>query len=70
MSGVTEGPEQPYGPGAICDRCGHFASRHDQDGCRGVTRGCAYGCADKPFLWRGAEWPRPWLPTPEGLVSA
>jgi hypothetical protein len=56
-------PEQPYGPGAMCDECGHFAGRHDEDGCTGVSKPCT--CAG--MLWLGTRWPRPWLPAPEGL---
>jgi hypothetical protein len=57
-------PEQPYGPGAMCDDCGHFAGRHNEDGCPGINNGC--DCAG--MLWLGTRWPRPWLPAPEGLA--
>lgn len=62
---MTE-PVQPYGPGAICEECGHFSGRHDEDGCPGVLNACA--C--KGMLWLGTRWPRPWLPAPEGLVAS
>lgn len=59
-------PAHPYGPGAFCDGCGHFAARHDQNGCSGV-----YGpCKCKAMLWEGHRWPRPWLAAPEGLLPA
>lgn len=60
---TTAPPEQPYGPGAICEECGHFAGRHDPDGCPGVLRDCA--C--RGMLWRKVRWPRPWLAAPDGL---
>jgi hypothetical protein len=62
--------EPPYGPGAICETCGHFASRHDKDGCHGVDPevGCRYGKRGtdkhpvqcKVFLWQGLKYPEPW----------
>lgn len=60
-------PQRPYGPGAFCDGCGHFASRHGPEGCMGFP--------DKPcrcpsMLWNGYRWPRPWLGPPEGLRPA
>jgi hypothetical protein len=63
-----------YGPGAICDTCGHFAAHHDEHGCHGVTqpKGCVYGIDGQPcgvFRWQGRDWPRPWLPEPEGLAT-
>jgi hypothetical protein len=58
-------PMQPYGPGAFCDDCGHFAGRHDPGGCSGVSEPCP--CL--AMLWRGYRWPRPWLPAPEGTKS-
>jgi hypothetical protein len=61
-------PEQPYGPGAICDDCGHFAERHDPQGCHFPRPDAACCCAG--MLWLGTRWPRPWLPAPEGLVNA
>lgn len=63
-------PEQPYGPGAFCDTCGHFAARHGEDGCL-FPGGCKHGKVEgQPctvMTWQGIEWPRPWLPAPEGL---
>lgn len=62
---------QPYGPGAICDDCGHFAGRHNEKGCNtedlvrsGIRK---EPCDCKGMLWLGTRWPRPWLPAPEGL---
>jgi hypothetical protein len=58
----------PYGPGAICDDCGHFAARHDEEGCHGVPeigRACTHGGGEntgKPctaMLWRGIRWLNP-----------
>jgi len=57
--------EPPYGPGALCEECGHFAARHGAGGCTGVTASC--GCAG--MRWLGVLWPRPWLPAPDGLVA-
>jgi hypothetical protein len=62
---VSRKPEQPYGPGAICAQCGHFAGRHDQTGCSGVKKTC--DCVG--MLWMGLRWPRPWLPAPEGMMT-
>lgn len=67
-------PEQPYGPAAICDTCGHFAGRHDEKGCRGMNDDYDCHCAPRRghcqgFLWKGVIWPRPWLPAPEGLKA-
>lgn len=63
---TSEGPEQPYGPGAICEACGHFAERHAPapSGCGGIK-----GCDCTAMLWQGVRWPRPWLPAPDGLVA-
>lgn len=65
-------PEQPYGPGAVCDDCGHFAGRHGEDGCV-VDDLIAAGVRTEPcpcagMLWLGVRWPRPWLAAPDGLV--
>lgn len=59
-------PLHPYGPGAFCDECGHFAARHDPEGCSGVRGPCKCG----GMLWEGLRWPRPWLMAPEGLQSS
>jgi hypothetical protein len=69
-----------YGPGAMCDDCGHFAARHDESGCHGVVFavGCRLGDggteaeprACPGMLWMGKRWPRPWLPAPDGLTVA
>jgi hypothetical protein len=65
-------PEQPYGPGGICDDCGHFAGRHGPDGCdtsdlvaKGIRK---KPCSCKGMLWLDVRWPRPWLPAPEGMT--
>lgn len=71
-----EPPEQPYGPGAFCEDCGHFACRHDMEGCsfprewRGGERSPTEtfkDCHCEAMLWQGVRWPRPWLPAPDGL---
>lgn len=49
--------------GGFCGRCGHFAARHDQNGCSGLKEPC--NCT--LMQWGGYLWPRPWLPAPEGL---
>lgn len=61
-------PEQPYGPGAFCGTCGHFAGRHGPDGCSGIEGPCKSRC--EAMQWNGYKWPRPWLPAPEGLRSS
>lgn len=65
-------PLQPYGPGAFCDECGHFAARHDQEGCSGVPgSGPGRGpCKCAGMLWGGTRWPRPWLAAPDGLRAS
>lgn len=63
---IPKMPEQPYGPGAFCGTCGHFAERHGPDGCTGVKKPCR--C--EVMQWNGYRWPRPWLPAPEGLRSS
>lgn len=65
--------EQP-GPGGICDTCGHFARRHDEQGCHGVdpAKGCRFGPQGEPCIvmwWQGQGWPRPWLAAPDGMTS-
>ena len=63
---MTE-PEQPYGPGAMCDTCGHFAARHDEVGCHFDRKPPQTDCGCAVMRWLGVEWPRPWLPAPAGL---
>jgi hypothetical protein len=63
---LAPGPEQPYGPGAICEDCGHFGGRHDENGCDAKWAG---PCNCAGMLWLGHRWPRPWLPAPEGLAA-
>jgi len=70
--------DQPYGPGAICEDCGHFAARHDEDGCHGVDPavGCRWGKGGTKtspkkctaMLWKGTRWARPW--DPNGIAGA
>lgn len=77
---MTQQENEVYGPGAICDDCGHFAARHGEDGCAGVVpeTGCRFGEGGteanpkkcEGFLWQGRRWPRPWLPAPEGLTTS
>jgi hypothetical protein len=59
-------PVQPYGSGAFCEACGHFAGRHGAEGCAWPNKPCP--CT--AMLWLGYRWPRPWLPAPEGLRSS
>jgi hypothetical protein len=59
-----------YGPGAFCDSCGHVAARHNQDGCHFDRPAPKPDCACKVMRWQGADWPRPWLPWPEGGRAA
>ncbi len=61
--------EQRYGPGAFCESCGHFAGRHDEQGCH-FDRHNASDCTCLLMVWDGVEWPRPWLPAPDGPVAA
>jgi len=70
---MSDTPERPYGPGAICDTCGHMAGRHDEKGCAGMNLDYDCHCAPrhkdcKVMRWAGVDWPRPWLPYPEGTV--
>lgn len=70
----TAPPEQPYGPGAWCGTCGHFAARHDETGCHCedlIAGGQRTGdCTCKVFTWMGYEWPRPWLSIDDGGMVA
>lgn len=57
----TDEPTPPYGPGAICEECGHFAGRHGVAGCEfpaesrsGEDRGTPCGCSG--LLWLGHRW--------------
>jgi hypothetical protein len=62
--------EQPYGPGAMCDHCGHFAARHDEDGCHFDRPDPEDDCGCPVMRWLDVDWPRPWLPAPDGLSPA
>ncbi len=63
-------PEQPP-IGGFCDECGDFAARHDELGCQFPRFDANLApCACSGMLWLDVRWPRPWLPAPEGLVSA
>lgn len=58
-------PEPPYGPGALCGECGHFAARHDETGCHGIPAigQCTHGAVMlQPctgMVWNGVRWPDP-----------
>ena len=64
----TEADQPPIG--GFCDECGHYAVRHNQDGCQGVdpAEGCRFGkgfTKKNPkkctvMVWNGVYWPRPW----------
>ena len=54
--------------GGFCDRCGHMAVRHDQDGCQ-FPRPADNPCKCRGMRWLGKTWPRPWLPAPDGLTK-
>lgn len=65
-------PEQPYGPGAICEDCGHWAHRHGPAGCdtadlidAGIR---TEPCSCRGFLWLGQRWADPSKPAPIGLA--
>lgn len=60
-------PEQPE-PGSICDECGHFALRHNQDGCH-FPRKKGPPCDCQGFSWLGNRWPRPWLAASAGGMT-
>jgi hypothetical protein len=54
---------QPH-VGGFCEDCGHFAGRHDSDGCHWD----GYECGCPGMKWHDLRWFRPWLPAPEGLT--
>lgn len=60
---VVKTPRQPE-MGGFCGRCGHFAARHDEEGCAFPSE---EPCPCRVMQWDGYQWPRPWLPAPEGL---
>lgn len=62
----TEAVEQPP-IGGFCDGCGHFAGRHDEQGCHFDRPDPEPDCACPALRWQGRDWPRPWLPAPDGL---
>lgn len=59
--------DQP-GPGGFCDICGHFAMRHDKNGCNGTNPelGCRFGGTEaeqkkcEVMVWGKVKWPEPW----------
>src|SRR5690348_9617743 len=59
--------EPPYGPGAICEDCGHWAGRHDSDGCHCddlIEKGIiSEPCPRPAMLWNGERWADPSLPS-------
>lgn len=60
--------EQPI-IGGTCETCGHFAGRHNETGCQ-FPRPAANPCTCKVMRWNATDWPRPWLPAPDGLSPA
>lgn len=48
-------PAPPYGPGAICEECGHFAGRHGDGDCQ-FPREPGHGCRCAGLLWLGVRW--------------
>lgn len=60
---------QPH-VGGFCEGCGHFAGRHDEQGCHFDRPDPAADCACPVMTWEGREWPRPWLPFPDGMTRA
>lgn len=66
---VVTKPKLPRQPemGSFCDDCGHFAGRHAPEGC-GWSEAPG-SCRCSVMQWLGYQWPRPWLPAPEGLRS-
>ena len=52
--------------GGFCSDCGHFAGRHDEEGCHWP----GYDCGCPAMRWNDLRWPRPWLAAPEGLTKA
>lgn len=63
---MTDSVEQPP-IGGFCDRCGHFAGRHDEQGCHFDRADPDPGCDCPALRWQGHDWTRPWLPAPDGL---
>lgn len=54
--------------GGFCEGCGHFAGRHDEQGCHFDRPDPQPDCDCTGLLWLGRTWPRPWLPAPDGLT--
>lgn len=64
---ANQTPEQPP-IGGFCDSCGHFAARHNEQGCHFPYEEGAVVCDCPVMVWQEIEWPRPWHPAPRGLV--
>ena len=57
LEGVKEsGIEPPYGPGAICEDCGHFAGRHAGLGCLFPPESRFPPHRGQPCPCRGMQW--------------
>lgn len=50
----TDEAVSPYGPGAICEECGHFAGRHGESSCLFPPEAPLCRCAG--LLWLGHRW--------------
>lgn len=62
---LIDPPQPPIG--GTCDTCGHFAARHDEDGCHFDRPNPKPDCDCTVMRWVDHEWPRPWLSAPDGL---
>jgi murein endopeptidase len=75
-----ETPPEPPTDKSYCETCGHLSTHHDEAGCsmnsrlpaveRQSTVPVPDPCDCAVMSWFGREWPRPWLPAPEGLRAA
>lgn len=63
---VADADQPP--PGGTCDDCGHFALRHNENGCD-FPRKEKPPCQCEGFLWNGNRWPRPWRAANAGGMS-
>lgn len=57
MSDLAE-PQPPYGPGALCEDCGHFAGRHSNLVCHfpPESRRSRQPCDCAGMLWGDLRW--------------